>query len=484
LDNARDRAELVKDVIALANTPRPTCYLLIGVDNDRNITGIGSLDEERIQQIVGTYITPPVRVQCDTVPIADASFRTVGVISIQATNRPHKVRRAIERLQQDDVFLKRGSITSKASPEEILLMYDENAYQSRELRQLERAAKTHIQLGHFDKAVEAYSRILELHPAAEMFFARAETYLGMLEAGVEHYKVIDLRGAVCSDLSAAIILSDSEEREFELRKRRFELFSEWSPSSYTSEQIEDDFNFVRNRLEGVERGKWIYQFLREGDYLSSPYEEGIALVKEALETGYNEPGLKEILVRIHCGCANYGLALKEVDAFLPDVVEDKPHYLELLGLKARILFFLDKVDEARKVVTEVSRINPNSVWYSFSPLRGLEEFTLVDTLRKYLVQHEFTGEIRYPMDYIITLLCFVYGREPSSVQRDKNGNLISFITRLARLEEQYPGLHQAIRDYLPEHLWKRLMDIQSDVTIAYGFPGFPLRLDDQGHVQS
>jgi hypothetical protein len=124
LKSGKGKAEFVKDVVALANSAPDGGYLLIGVDYDKSIVGIGELEEERIQQIAHTYIDPPVVLRCSLVPMEASGFPSVGVIEINATSRPHKVIRAIDKLNKDDVFVRRGSIVARPSPEEIRRMPD------------------------------------------------------------------------------------------------------------------------------------------------------------------------------------------------------------------------------------------------------------------------------------------------------------------------------------------------------------------------
>jgi hypothetical protein len=123
LKSSKQKSEFVKDVIALANSAPINGYLLIGVDDDKYIVGVEQLPEEQIQQIAYTYITPPVELRCYTVPTRLPTLPTVGVIEVKATNKPHKVARPTDRLDKDDVFVRRGSVVSKASPEEIIAMY-------------------------------------------------------------------------------------------------------------------------------------------------------------------------------------------------------------------------------------------------------------------------------------------------------------------------------------------------------------------------
>lgn len=123
LTSAKEKAEFIKDIIALANSSPDAAYLLIGIDDDKYVVGIDQLFEEQIQYIAHTYVTPPVDLRCLLVPITAPNLPTVGVIAIKATSKPHKVARATDKLEKDEVFVRRGSVVLKASPEDIIRMY-------------------------------------------------------------------------------------------------------------------------------------------------------------------------------------------------------------------------------------------------------------------------------------------------------------------------------------------------------------------------
>jgi len=140
LDSAQDKAEFIKDVISLANSSPNVSYLLFGVDDNKYIVGINQLPEEQIQQIVYTYITPTPQLQCFISPVNAPTLPLVGVIEIRVVKKPCKVARAIEKLNQDDVFIRRGSVVAKPSPEEIVKMYNDSRekYNKEKIARLDR----------------------------------------------------------------------------------------------------------------------------------------------------------------------------------------------------------------------------------------------------------------------------------------------------------------------------------------------------------
>ncbi len=123
LTSKQEKAEFVKDLVSLANSSSDAGYLLIGVNDDKYIVGSEPLPDERIQLIASTYITPALDLMCFNVPMTTPTLPLVGVIQVRATKKPHKIARAIGHLHQDDVFVRRGSIVVKASPDEIIRMH-------------------------------------------------------------------------------------------------------------------------------------------------------------------------------------------------------------------------------------------------------------------------------------------------------------------------------------------------------------------------
>jgi predicted HTH transcriptional regulator len=98
LHSGKGKAEFVKDIISLANSASGVGYLLVGVDDNKLIIGAAHLEEERLQQISSTYVTPPVHLRCYSLHLEAPDFSLVGVIEIRAFQRPHKVARAIDSL--------------------------------------------------------------------------------------------------------------------------------------------------------------------------------------------------------------------------------------------------------------------------------------------------------------------------------------------------------------------------------------------------
>ncbi|WP_432408849.1 RNA-binding domain-containing protein [Wukongibacter sp. M2B1] len=111
------KKELVKDVIAIANSQGGRGHLVIGVrDKTKEIIGIdpSSINEERIQQIISNRCDPPINIRVEYI---DVDSKTVGVITIfRSQRKPHQMR------QTGAFYIRRGSTTDFARRDEIASM--------------------------------------------------------------------------------------------------------------------------------------------------------------------------------------------------------------------------------------------------------------------------------------------------------------------------------------------------------------------------
>lgn len=115
------KKELVKDVIAMANTRGGRGYILFGVeDKTRKLLGLrrNSPQEERIQQIVYSRSNPPVPIQVEMEQVDGCNVLVLTVFRSQ--HRPHQM------LQTGAFYIRRGSTTDVARRDELAGMLQEN----------------------------------------------------------------------------------------------------------------------------------------------------------------------------------------------------------------------------------------------------------------------------------------------------------------------------------------------------------------------
>ena len=127
---ARDveKAELLKDILAFANAWRnDPAYILVGVQETPSrkaqATGISSadhIDDATLQQFVNSKTNHPVRFAYERF---DYDGRQIGIIRIEHPQaRPVFLEREYGPLKAQAVYIRRGSSTDVAGPEEIAAM--------------------------------------------------------------------------------------------------------------------------------------------------------------------------------------------------------------------------------------------------------------------------------------------------------------------------------------------------------------------------
>ncbi len=120
-----EKAELLKDIIAFSNSwRRSDAYILIGIREVKGeraiVEGITEhLDDAQIQEFIQYKINKPIRFSYATV---DVEGKKVGVISIPVQDRPFYLKKDFANLKANTVYLRRGSSTAVALPEEIAQM--------------------------------------------------------------------------------------------------------------------------------------------------------------------------------------------------------------------------------------------------------------------------------------------------------------------------------------------------------------------------
>jgi hypothetical protein len=121
----RVKSELLKDIVAFANAWRRTdAYILIGVqevkESESLVVGITEhIDDARIQQFVNSKTNRPVEFS-----YTPTQFRgkQIGVIHIPVQDRPTFLTKDYGSLRRNTVYLRRGSSTDEARPDEIARM--------------------------------------------------------------------------------------------------------------------------------------------------------------------------------------------------------------------------------------------------------------------------------------------------------------------------------------------------------------------------
>src|ERR1019366_7357616 len=118
------KSELVKDIVAMANAWRnEPAYILLGVDASTappTLVGVQQhFDDASLQQLVNTKTQQPVAF---TYYSAELSGKSVGVIEVPVQRRPVFLKTDFGKLKAGKVYLRRGSSTTEAAPDEVAQM--------------------------------------------------------------------------------------------------------------------------------------------------------------------------------------------------------------------------------------------------------------------------------------------------------------------------------------------------------------------------
>jgi predicted HTH transcriptional regulator len=147
LVTAAQKGELLKDIQAMANmfdaAHKNHGFIVIGVDGGKLVPVSFASNEDhtqaQIDELVKNYIGPFIQTKLFVFGEPGAQY---AVLVIPPTrNAPHAFVREIERFKQGDTFVRRGTTTQKALPEDFARFFrlhlDEHAYQQQvEIREL------------------------------------------------------------------------------------------------------------------------------------------------------------------------------------------------------------------------------------------------------------------------------------------------------------------------------------------------------------
>ena len=120
-----DKSELLKDILAFANTQRyRTAYILVGVEEVKGgrseIVGVENhLDDASLHQFVNSKTNRPVEFSYSLYRVEE---KEIGVLNIPIQNRPVYSRIKFGKLKANTVYMRDGSSTRPASPDEIAAM--------------------------------------------------------------------------------------------------------------------------------------------------------------------------------------------------------------------------------------------------------------------------------------------------------------------------------------------------------------------------
>ena len=123
--NDGEKSELLKDIIALANSWRfLTAYILIGVEERKSgrsrVIGVQEhLDDANLHQFVNSKTQRPIEFSYRQFPVEG---KEIGVVEIPLQERPYFLTKPFGKLDANEVKVRDGSSTRTATPDEIIRM--------------------------------------------------------------------------------------------------------------------------------------------------------------------------------------------------------------------------------------------------------------------------------------------------------------------------------------------------------------------------
>lgn len=120
-----EKSEILKDILAFANAWRRTdAYILIGVCDVKGgrskVIGISKhIDDASLQQFINYKVQKPLLFSYSTFEVEGMQ---VGIIHIPVQDRPFYVKQQYGKVKPRTVYLRRGSSTAEADPDEIARM--------------------------------------------------------------------------------------------------------------------------------------------------------------------------------------------------------------------------------------------------------------------------------------------------------------------------------------------------------------------------
>jgi hypothetical protein len=124
LKGQRQKAEFVKDVLALATTKASGAerYMIVGFDDEtRSFTTPfdATINEDQLEDVINAYLRPPQpRVRLNRVPMGEGEAGVIEIVR-DARHIPYRVTKAIQKLKIDDVFVRHGTHSTRPSDEEL-----------------------------------------------------------------------------------------------------------------------------------------------------------------------------------------------------------------------------------------------------------------------------------------------------------------------------------------------------------------------------
>ncbi|MYB53886.1 MAG: ATP-binding protein [Acidobacteriia bacterium] len=186
-----ERGELIKDILAFTNAWRHAdAFILIGVDENpggrAKVVGVAHhLKDANLQQLVNSKTDQPVAFsyRADRLDGKD-----IGILHIPVQGRPRFMKKKFGKLAADTVYLRRGSSTAIARPDEVAKMGVAISQQPSPQLQIQFANPENRELN--GETLELYGTCIEVSDVEAIpdFMSQRQTTLFMDRPNREYYR--------------------------------------------------------------------------------------------------------------------------------------------------------------------------------------------------------------------------------------------------------------------------------------------------------
>lgn len=179
--NDYQKSELLKDMLAFANAwRRSDAYILIGVEEVKGGRSIPlgidiELDDAQLQQFVNSKTQKPIDFNYRTILVDGLK---IGVISIPLQSRPYYLEKDYGKLKRHVVYIRRGSSTDEANPDEIHNMGKAEVQDAKESPKIDFAFANLIERTSLGTSMSIEAIVLDIPPLQSIPDYREEQSYG------------------------------------------------------------------------------------------------------------------------------------------------------------------------------------------------------------------------------------------------------------------------------------------------------------------
>ncbi|MFS8120531.1 MAG: helix-turn-helix domain-containing protein [Microcoleus sp.] len=245
--NDHQKSEILKDILAFANAwRRVDAYILLGVEEVKGgrskIIGIQEeLDDAHLQQFINGKTQRPIEFNYRTVLI---DGEKIGVVRIPVQTRPFYLEKDYGKLKKHVVYIRRGSSTDEASPEEVRDMGRAELQVSQEIPSLSFEFANLADRSSIGTRLNLTSELLDIPPIKEIPDYREETNTGPF--GLNLHIMNNTRPDYYKDMvKYYYVLSKSTELAFLLKNDSTKAISDIRVE-FVARKIDDKFVFFKS----------------------------------------------------------------------------------------------------------------------------------------------------------------------------------------------------------------------------------------------